>query len=62
MKALVFTLLRAFRFELAVPVSDIQRKTAIVQRPRVRDAPQLGSQMPLIVHALGVSEAMAMEQ
>ncbi|KAH9886197.1 cytochrome P450 [Cubamyces lactineus] len=49
MKALLFMLVRAFEFELAVPVEDIQTKTAIVQRPQLRSAPEQGSQMPLLV-------------
>lgn len=38
MKALIFTLIRAFEFELAVPASDITKKTALVQRPIVKDS------------------------
>ncbi|KAI0329991.1 cytochrome P450 [Cubamyces sp. BRFM 1775] len=49
MKALLFMLVRAFEFELAVPKEDIQTKTAIVQRPQLRSAPEQGSQMPLLV-------------
>ncbi|KAI0357859.1 cytochrome P450 [Trametes cingulata] len=49
MKALIFTLVRAFEFELAVPPQDIQKKTSIVQRPLLRSAPEKGSQMPLLV-------------
>ncbi|KAG6834869.1 hypothetical protein H0H93_006803 [Arthromyces matolae] len=49
MKALLFTLVRAFEFELAVPVSDISRKSAIVQRPIVLSDPKGGNQMPLLV-------------
>jgi hypothetical protein len=49
MKALLFTLVRAFEFELAVPIADIQKKTAIVQRPMVRSEPAAGDQMPLII-------------
>ncbi|EIW53608.1 cytochrome P450 [Trametes versicolor FP-101664 SS1] len=49
MKALLFELVRAFEFELAVPASDIQKKTSIVQRPLLRSAPEQGSQMPLLV-------------
>ena len=49
MKALVYTLVRAFEFELAVPVEDIQKKSSIVQRPVLRKAPEEGSQMPLLV-------------
>ncbi|KAI0822363.1 cytochrome P450 [Trametes gibbosa] len=49
MKALIFTLVRAFEFELAVDASDVQKKTSIVQRPLLRSAPEQGSQMPLLV-------------
>ena len=49
MKALLFVLLRAFEFELAVPVAEIQKKSAIVQRPLLRSAPEKGSQMPMII-------------
>ncbi|KAJ6589747.1 cytochrome P450 [Mycena capillaripes] len=49
MKALLFTLVRAFEFELAVPVADIGRKTSIVQHPIVRSEPAAGHQMPLLV-------------
>jgi hypothetical protein len=49
MKALLFTLVCAFEFELAVPIADIQKKTAIVQRPMVRSEPAAGDQMPLII-------------
>ena len=49
MKALIFTLVRAFEFELAVPNEDIQKKSQAVQRPVLRSAPEAGSQMPLLV-------------
>ena len=49
MKAIIYTLVRAFEFELAVPVADIQKKSAIVQRPILRTAPEKGSQMPMII-------------
>lgn len=49
MKALLFTLVRAFEFELAVPAADIGRKISIVQHPFVRSDPGAGAQMPLIV-------------
>ncbi|THV01377.1 cytochrome P450 [Dendrothele bispora CBS 962.96] len=49
MKALLFTLVRAFEFELAVPVEDIGRKSAIVTRPFLKSVPEKGSQLPLIV-------------
>ncbi|KAI0634029.1 cytochrome P450 [Trametes polyzona] len=49
MKALLFTLVRAFEFELAVPAADIKKAGGIVQRPRLRSAPEEGNQMPLLV-------------
>ncbi|KAJ6549830.1 cytochrome P450, partial [Mycena capillaripes] len=49
MKALLFTLVRAFEFELAVSVADIGRKTSIVQHPFVQSEPEVGHQMPLLV-------------
>ncbi|KAJ7611688.1 cytochrome P450 [Roridomyces roridus] len=49
MKALLFTLIRAFEFELAVPAEDIGKKSVIVQRPIVRSEPKGGNQLPVIV-------------
>ena len=49
MKALLFTLIRAFEFELAVPPEDIIKKSSIVQRPLVLSDPQGGNQMPLLL-------------
>ncbi|KAF8968276.1 cytochrome P450 [Flammula alnicola] len=49
MKALLFTLVRAFEFELAVPSSDIMKKSFLVQRPLLKSDPQGGNQMPLIL-------------
>lgn len=49
MKALLFTLIKAFHFELAVPRDDIVRKLSIVQRPAVKSQPEAGSQLPLLV-------------
>ena len=49
MKALVFTLVRAFEFELAVPPEDVQKTLTVVQRPILKSAPEQGSQMPLLV-------------
>lgn len=49
MKALLFTLLRAFEFELAVPIEDIQKRSSIVQRPYLRSENDKGAQMPMFV-------------
>ncbi|CAK5263997.1 unnamed protein product [Mycena citricolor] len=49
MKALLFTLVRAFEFELAVPIEDIGKKSTIVQRPILKSDPKAKHQLPLIV-------------
>ena len=49
MKALLFTLVRAFEFELAVPPSDIIKKEAVFQRPLVKSDLRAGTQLPLIL-------------
>ncbi|KAF9803876.1 hypothetical protein IEO21_09549 [Rhodonia placenta] len=49
MKALIFTLVRAFEFEMAVPVEDITKKIGLVQRPFVRSEMEKGTQMPLVI-------------
>ncbi|KAI0634036.1 cytochrome P450 [Trametes polyzona] len=49
MKALVFVLVRAFEFALAVPPEEIQAKTSVVQRPILRSAPDQGNQLPMFV-------------
>ncbi|TFY55501.1 hypothetical protein EVJ58_g8212 [Rhodofomes roseus] len=49
MKALIFTLIRAFEFELAVPASDIIKKATVVQRPMVKSEMDKGNQMPLLL-------------
>ncbi|EMD33503.1 hypothetical protein CERSUDRAFT_118076 [Gelatoporia subvermispora B] len=49
MKALIFSLVRAFEFELAVPAEDIQKKSQMVQRPLVKSELDKGNQMPLRV-------------
>jgi len=49
LKALLFTLVRAFEFELAVPVEEIGKKANIVQRPILINDPKAGNQMPLLL-------------
>ena len=49
MKALLFTLIRAFDFELAVPHEDIARKSEIVTRPVLRTDPDNANQLPVII-------------
>ncbi|KAJ7734831.1 cytochrome P450 [Mycena metata] len=49
MKALIFTLIRGLEFELAVPIAEMGKGTAIVQRPLVRTDVAAGNQLPLLV-------------
>ncbi|KAI0027118.1 cytochrome P450 [Vararia minispora EC-137] len=56
MKVLVYTLVRAFRFELAVKAEDIQMRQSVVTRPHLRDKIEAGPQLPVWVTAL-VDEA-----
>jgi hypothetical protein len=50
MKALLFTLVRAFEFDLAVPSKDILKKSsAIVQKPVLATDPDCVNQMPLLI-------------
>jgi hypothetical protein len=49
MKALPFTLVQAFEFELAVPASDVGKSSTLVQRPFWRSDPESKSQLPLLV-------------
>jgi hypothetical protein len=53
MKAALFTILRAFSFELAVPVEDIRSRTMIVQRPIVKNDLKAGTQLPMIIKVVG---------
>ena len=49
MKALLFTIIRAFEFELAVPVDDIEKRSMVVTRPYLKSQKKLdkGAQLPL---------------
>jgi len=49
MKAILFTIVRAFEFDLAVPPAGIIKKTSIVQRPVLATDPNGHSQMPLLI-------------
>ncbi|KAJ7436134.1 cytochrome P450 [Mycena galericulata] len=49
-KAFLFTLVRAFEFELAFPVEDLRKMSSfIVQRPFIRSEREAGNQLPLLV-------------
>ncbi|KAJ7746491.1 cytochrome P450 [Mycena maculata] len=59
LKALLFTLVRALEFELAVPAADIGRiETPIVQQPVVRSDRAAGTQMPLLIKLFDRSSAI----
>ena len=49
MKALVFTLIRTFEFELAVPAEEIVPFGTFLQRPALRDDKEEGGQLPLFI-------------
>ncbi|KAJ6501018.1 cytochrome P450 [Mycena vitilis] len=54
-KALLFTLVRSFEFELAVPRAEIgQKDTGIVIRPILLSHPEAGTQLPLLVKPVAV--------
>ncbi|KIY48883.1 cytochrome P450 [Fistulina hepatica ATCC 64428] len=48
-KAILFTLLRSFEFELAVSADDIVKKSTIVTRPVLRGEPKAGAQLPMLI-------------
>jgi hypothetical protein len=48
-KALLFTLVRTFEFELAMEPEDIIRKSGIVGRPFIASNPSAGPQLPLLI-------------
>ncbi|KAH0835841.1 cytochrome P450 [Lanmaoa asiatica] len=49
LKAILFTLVRAFEFELAVPASDIGKRHAALAQPFLRSDPKSGAQFPLLL-------------
>ena len=50
MKALLFTLLRTFEFDMALPASSFIKRTSLTQRPLVLGEEEKGNQMPLMVN------------
>lgn len=49
MKVILFTVVREFEMELAVPYEDIISKASAVQRPVLKSSPKDGPQMPIFV-------------
>ncbi|KAH9896022.1 cytochrome P450 [Cubamyces lactineus] len=50
-KVAVFTLLRAFEFELAVPAEDVGKSSTVLARPMRLSDPDKGPQLPMRVRA-----------
>ncbi|KAK7051784.1 cytochrome P450 [Favolaschia claudopus] len=51
MKALLFTLVRNFEFDLALAVAEIGSRSSVVQRPYLRSEPTKENQLPLLIKA-----------
>ena len=51
MKVLLFTLIRSFTFELAVPADKIEGRVFGVTRPYVKGDNTSGSQLPVILRS-----------
>jgi len=49
MKALLFTLVRAFEFELAVPAEDINVRSSLTHRPILLNGSEQRDEMPLLI-------------
>ena len=49
MKVLLFTLVRSFEFDLAIPAKDFGTTSIGVQRPVLLTDPKSSNQMPLLV-------------
>ncbi|KAA1474006.1 cytochrome P450 [Dentipellis sp. KUC8613] len=48
-KAILFTLIRAFEFDMAVPDEKVVRRTMVVGRPHFADDMDAGPQLPLLI-------------
>ncbi|TFK67144.1 cytochrome P450 [Pluteus cervinus] len=55
MKALLFTLVRSFEFELAVPAEDVVKRSRVVQRPLLKSDPEGGHQLPMLIRPVSQS-------
>ena len=49
MKVIVFTLVRAFEFELAVSAQDLRPAGTFLQRPALLSEPEKGTQLPMLI-------------
>ncbi|TFK46540.1 cytochrome P450 [Heliocybe sulcata] len=51
-KAIIFTIIRAFEVELAVPKEDVGKRSIMVTKPLLLSDPTKGNQLPLLVRAV----------
>ena len=49
LKAILFSIIRGFEFEMPMPLEEYEIKASPLQRPSVRSAPEKGWQLPLLV-------------
>ena len=49
MKALLFTIIRAFEFEPVVPAEDVGKRMSVVTRPFLVSEPHAGNQLPVYI-------------
>ncbi|KAI0328400.1 cytochrome P450 [Cubamyces sp. BRFM 1775] len=49
LKAILFSIIRGFEFEMPLPLEEYRIQTSPLQRPSVRSAPEKGWQLPLLV-------------
>lgn len=49
MKSLLYTLVRTFEFQLAVPAEEVCGSQTAVQRPMLVNEPEKGFQLPMLV-------------
>ncbi|KAF8276543.1 hypothetical protein DL93DRAFT_2174701 [Clavulina sp. PMI_390] len=52
MKIVLFTLLRAVKFDSAVPIDDIEAGFFIVTFPRLKEEKKKGAQLPVLISSL----------
>ncbi|KAI0044004.1 cytochrome P450 [Auriscalpium vulgare] len=56
MKALIFTIVRAFEIELAVTPDDIVKRTRVVARPGIGSNPSAGSTLPVLLRPVATAK------
>ncbi|KAI0049918.1 cytochrome P450 [Auriscalpium vulgare] len=56
MKALIFTIMRAFEVELAIAPADIIRRTRLVSRPALGSNPEVSSALPVLLRPVASAQ------